>query len=73
MTTQVFTLDRLFAELPHSFDDYPTFEQAFLERFNAHRFDFPIGYGWREALNWGLRHDVVKLDGKRIVVQLVEG
>lgn len=69
MTTTVFTPAELFADLPQrTFDDYGEFEKAFVARFNAHRFDLPIGYSWRDALNWGLRRDVVRRDGNRIVI-----
>jgi|GEM_PF-4976786 hypothetical protein len=70
MTTAVFTPARLFAELPDRFDNYGSFEHAFVERFNTHRFDFPTGYGWRDALSWGLRRHVVRRDGNQVVIRL---
>ena len=71
MPTTVFTPRDLFAELPdRSFQNYPTFERILVERFNSHVFDFPPGYGWRDALNWGVRHHVVRREGERIVIEL---
>jgi hypothetical protein len=71
MSTSVFTPRELFAELPQrSFEDYQSFEQLLVERFNEHVFDFPPGYSWREALDWGMRHHLVRRDGDRIVVEL---
>jgi hypothetical protein len=70
MTTAVYTPARLFAELPDRFENYGSFEQAFVEHFNTHRFDFPTGYGWRDALGWGLRRDVVRRDGDQVVIRL---
>jgi hypothetical protein len=69
VSTSVFTPRELFAELPQrSFDDYQSFERLFVKRFNEHVFDFPPGYSWREALDWGTRHHVVRRDGERIVI-----
>lgn len=70
MATTVFTPDRLFAELQPTFDDYHDFEQAFVERFNVHRFDFPVGYSWRDVLNWGLQNGLVRREGHRIVIRI---
>ena len=71
MSTSVFTPRELFAELPQrSFEDYPSFERVLVERFNEHAFDFPPAYSWREALDWGMRHHVVRRDGERIVIDL---
>jgi hypothetical protein len=73
MATTVFTPDRLFADLPQrTFDDYDAFERAFVAGFNAHRFDFPAGYGWRDALSWGLRRDLVRRQGRQVIVHLEE-
>lgn len=69
MATTVFTPDHLFAELPSTFDDYNTFERMFVEHFNAHRFDFPVGYGWRDVLNWGLQNGLVRREGGQIVIR----
>jgi hypothetical protein len=71
MATTVFTPDRIFADLPQrTFDDYDSFERAFVAGFNVHRFDFPAGYGWRDALNWGLRRDLVRRQGRQVIVHL---
>lgn len=71
MSTSTFTPLQLFAELPErSFQNYTSFERILVERFNQHVFDFPPGYGWRDALDWALRHQVVRRDGERIVIEL---
>lgn len=71
MPTSVFTPRELFAELPRrSFDDYSSFERILVERFNDHVFDFPPGYGWRDALDWGVRHHVVRREDNKILVEL---
>jgi len=71
MATTAFTPDRLFADLPaRTFDDYDAFERAFVERFNAHRFDFPVGYGWRDALDWGLHRDLVWRQGRQVIIDI---
>lgn len=66
----VFTPQKLFQELPPSFSSYQEFEEAFFERFNAHIFDFPPQYRWRDALDWGLRSEAVKREGGQIVVTI---
>jgi hypothetical protein len=71
--TAVFTPERLFAELPQAtFDDYATFESALVAGYNRHRFDFPPGYGWRDALQWALRREVVAREGSRIIVRIAK-
>jgi hypothetical protein len=71
MPTSVFTPRELFAELPErSFEDYPSFERILIERFNSHLFDFPPGYGWRDALDWAVRHNVVRREDGRILIEL---
>jgi len=60
----------LFAELPgQRFPSYREFESTLVASFNARAFDFPSGYGWRDALSWGIRHGVVRREGDTIVVQ----
>jgi hypothetical protein len=71
MTTVAFTPARLFADLPkHRFSDYESFERAFVAAFNAHRWEFPSGYSWRDALDWGVRRDVVRRQGREVVIRL---
>jgi hypothetical protein len=71
MPAVAFTPTDLFTSLAErSFDDYGTFERAFVESFNAHRFDLPAGYGWRDALAWGIDRRLVEREGQRIVVRL---
>jgi hypothetical protein len=71
VSTSVFTPRELFAELTErSFEDYPSFERTLVERFNDHVFDFPPGYGWRDALDWAVRHHVVRREDHRIVIEL---
>lgn len=63
---------QVFEELPHdSFADYRTFEQQLIETFNRHRFEFPVGYGWRQILDWGVQTNAVRRDGGRIVITAV--
>jgi hypothetical protein len=70
MPATLFTPDQLFADLSEgSFDDYRAFERAFVAGFNAHRFELPAGYGWRDALAWGLDRGLVQREGRRIVVR----
>ncbi|MGA2163693.1 MAG: hypothetical protein ABSH36_04415 [Solirubrobacteraceae bacterium] len=71
MTTAALTPARLFADLPRSsFDDYDSFENAFVTAFNAHRWELPSGYSWRDALDWGLRRNIVRRQDSKIVVYL---
>jgi hypothetical protein len=72
MPAAVFTPDRLFAALPErTYPSYDAFERAFVAGFNAHRFDFPAGYRWRDALDWGLRRDLVHRQGQEVVIDLI--
>lgn len=73
MTAAAFTPARLFDELPDRFEDYGSFEHAFVERFNTHRFDFPTGYSWRDALGWGLRRRIVRREGNQVVIRREPG
>jgi hypothetical protein len=76
MTTSVFTPRELFAEFPeHSFDSYAKFEETLVTQFNQHMFGFPPGYRWRDALEWGVRREIVRREGRQIIVsaQRVEG
>lgn len=68
--TSVRTPAELFAGLPsHRFSSYGQFEGAFVALFNAHALDFPTGYGWRDALRWGVRNGLVDREGDAIVVR----
>ncbi len=70
MTMTVYTPAQLFAELPaRRFEDYESFEAAFVGGFNAHRFEFPNRYGWRDALSWGIRHGVVRRQGREVLIE----
>lgn len=63
--------DRLLAELPaFEFQDYATFEAAFVAKFNSHLFDLPSGYRWRDALTSVVRRGLVRREGGKIVVYL---
>ncbi len=71
MTTSIFTPHELFAGFPeHSFDSYAKFEQTLVDQFNQHMFDFPPGYRWRDALEWGVRREVVRREGQQIIVTI---
>jgi hypothetical protein len=73
MSTSVFTLRELFAELPDtSFADYRAFERVLIDRFNDHVLDFPPGYRWSDALDWGVRNNIVRRKGDQIVVNTSE-
>lgn len=72
MSTAAFTPRELFAEFPtHRFDSYNAFEKTLVERFNSHVFDFPPGYRWRDALEWGVRSEIVRREGRQIVITLI--
>lgn len=59
----------LFADLPDQhFRSYSEFEKALVASFNACALDFPTGYGWRDALSWGVRNGVVRRDGDTIII-----
>jgi hypothetical protein len=69
-TASVRTPAQLFAELPaRRYPSYREFENALVALFNAHALEFPTGYGWRDALQWGLRQGLVAREGDRIVVR----
>lgn len=69
--SSTFTVDRLVAEISRkAFEDYGSFERAFVESFNAHALDFPPGYGWRDALDNAIRHQFVRRDNERIVLSV---
>lgn len=53
-----------------SFDSYAGFESAVVALFNRHALGFPDGYGWRDALRWGVDHGVVRREGASIVVRI---
>lgn len=53
-----------------SFDSYASFEAAVVALFNRHALGFPDGYGWRDALRWGVDHGVVRREGTTIVVRM---
>jgi hypothetical protein len=59
----------LFAEIgAREFARYDTFEATVLEHFIAHVLDFPPGYGWNDAVEWALHHNVVRRAGRVIYI-----
>lgn len=69
MPNSVFTPNELFAEIgDRRFDDYASFERSLVERFNAHRLDFPPGYSFTDVVQWGLRRNLVRREGSGVVV-----
>ena len=50
-----FTVEQLFAALDGcDYDSYRLFEQDVIDVFNEHLCDFPAGYNYRDAMDWGL-------------------
>lgn len=69
-SSTVLTPMQLFDQLSERrFPSYAVFERAFVALFNSHTFEFPTGYGWRDALRWGVDHDVVMREGDAIIVR----
>lgn len=73
MTVTVFTPEKLFAEIgAQDFERYDAFQEEVQRRFYAHALEFPVGYSWRDALDWALKRQIVERRGGRIVVHSVD-
>lgn len=64
-----FTPDRLFDGLSErEFDGFNSFQRAFLAVFNRHFRDFPSGYTYVDAIEWGIRHNRVRREADGRIV-----
>lgn len=70
MAKVAYTPAEFLAGLPSEFADYREFEAEFIQSFNARRLDFPTGYGWRDALDWGLSRNYIRRGDRGIVIVL---
>lgn len=69
MTVTVFTPEKLFAEIgERQFDRYDAFQDEIQRCFSVHALEFPVGYSWRDALDWALKRQVVERREGRIVI-----